>query len=102
MKIKIIFFQGTVVKAPTPEYTDKSMKFYIRLKVKKRRHLLSFVYCGIKKSQAGKETDFGLTSQKDFSVTVMAERHTNTKQQMQSRNVFDCHLKYKEILQDVI
>lgn len=37
MKIKIIFFQGTVVKAPTPEYTDKSMKFYIRLKVKKKR-----------------------------------------------------------------
>lgn len=37
MKIKIIFFQGTVVKAPTPEYTDKSVKFYIRLKVKKTK-----------------------------------------------------------------
>lgn len=32
------FFQGTVVKAPIPEYTDKSMKFYIHLK-KKKKHI---------------------------------------------------------------
>lgn len=32
----MLFFQGTVVKAPTTEYTDKSVKFYIHLKKKKK------------------------------------------------------------------
>lgn len=49
MKIKkCIFSEGTVVKAPIPEYTDKSTKVYIHLKTneknRKKGQKLGFVY----------------------------------------------------------
>lgn len=53
------FSQGTVVKASTLEYNDKSITFYIRLK-KQKKHLL-----GLQLKKSSWKRNFGVTSQ-DF------------------------------------
>ena len=83
------FFQGTVVKAPIPEYTDKSMKFYIRFTKRRNICWLCLLWNNKKKSDwKRKKTDFGLTSQKNFSVAVMKGTHNHEVTNEEKKTMF--------------